>query len=208
MSGGTNSRTQILNKQTFEFTKRKRWADLLINELSEAIVLILSPGREVMFCGAAVNELLGWKDEEFIDRDLIEFITGERMSWSPQQPILTTVRPAEDEENFRKCFDECLRTRKELLSYARLKRKIPAGSGSNDVLFELKGYPHFIPQQFEDVCKCFFLMAKPFPPRNAAMCVSILNLMLFENTKRGAYQRKVKYVSRSQDGERTAATTR
>jgi hypothetical protein len=82
MNGATSSRTQIQNSQTFEFTKRKRWADLLITELSEAIVLILSPWRKVLFCGAAVVELLGWKDEEVIDKDFGEFITCGLAPWS------------------------------------------------------------------------------------------------------------------------------
>ena len=60
----------------FEFMKRKRWADLLISELSEAIILVLSASCKVLFCGHAVQELLGWKDEELVDGDLIELMNG------------------------------------------------------------------------------------------------------------------------------------
>lgn len=56
--------------------KRKRWADLLISELSEAIILVLSASCKVLFCGHAVQELLGWKDEELVDGDLIELMNG------------------------------------------------------------------------------------------------------------------------------------
>ena len=38
----------------FEFTKRKRWADLLITELTEAIILILSTQCQILYCSAAV----------------------------------------------------------------------------------------------------------------------------------------------------------
>jgi PAS domain-containing protein len=60
----------------FEFTKRKRWAELLINELSECIIFILSPSGKIWFCGNAITELLGWRDDEVVDRDLISFMNG------------------------------------------------------------------------------------------------------------------------------------
>lgn len=61
---------------TFEFTKRKRWADLLIHELSDAIILILSSDAKVWFCGRAVSELLGWSDAELIDRPFTDLVNG------------------------------------------------------------------------------------------------------------------------------------
>ena len=60
----------------WEFTRRKRWADLLITELSEAIVLVLSPRRKVHFCNPAVREILGWQDGELIDKDFKDFVNG------------------------------------------------------------------------------------------------------------------------------------
>ena len=60
----------------WEFTRRKRWADLLTTELSEAIVLVLSPRRKVLFCNPAVREILGWQDGELIDKDFKDFVNG------------------------------------------------------------------------------------------------------------------------------------
>ena len=60
----------------WEFTRRKRWADLLMTELSEAIVLVLSPRRKVLFCNPAVREILGWQDGELIDKDFKDFVNG------------------------------------------------------------------------------------------------------------------------------------
>lgn len=59
---------------TFEFTKRKRWADLLVTELTESVILILSADFHILYCGAAVNEILGWRDDELIDGDLADLI--------------------------------------------------------------------------------------------------------------------------------------
>jgi hypothetical protein len=60
--------------QTFEFTKRKRWADLLAAELADVIILILSPAREILYCGNAVTELLGWRVLDLLDHDLLDLI--------------------------------------------------------------------------------------------------------------------------------------
>lgn len=59
----------------FEFTKRKRWADLLITELADTIILVLSAECKVLFCGPSVNEILGWQDAELLNRDLCDFIS-------------------------------------------------------------------------------------------------------------------------------------
>jgi len=61
---------------TFEFTKRKRWADLLITELTEVIILILSTQCQILYCSAAVKELLGWRDEDLIDTEFFDLVNG------------------------------------------------------------------------------------------------------------------------------------
>ena len=43
----------------------------------EAIVFILSTDCEVLFCGTAVTKLLGWRNEDIMDGNLIEFMNGE-----------------------------------------------------------------------------------------------------------------------------------
>lgn len=60
----------------FEFTRRKKWADLLITELSGTLILVLSTSGEVLYCGAAAVELLGWKEEEVIDTELANWMHG------------------------------------------------------------------------------------------------------------------------------------
>jgi PAS domain S-box-containing protein len=64
------------NVHPWEFTRRKRWADLLMTELSEAIVLVLSSRRKVLFCNPAVREILGWQDEDLIDSDFKDLVNG------------------------------------------------------------------------------------------------------------------------------------
>ncbi|KAG1891459.1 white collar 2 type of transcription factor [Suillus subluteus] len=143
---------------TFEFTKRKRWADLLIHELSEAIIFVLSNECKVLFCSRAVSELLGWRDTELIDKDLVDLVNGE------------------DKHAFRASFEQSLRMRVEMLSYVRFKHQSEYASPAKEVLFEVKGYPHYIDD--EQYARCFFAVAKPFPSRNTAMLNTFLELKI------------------------------
>ncbi|KAG2041923.1 hypothetical protein BDR03DRAFT_913838 [Suillus americanus] len=143
---------------TFEFTKRKRWADLLIHELSEAIIFVLSNECKVLFCSRAVSELLGWRDTELVDKDLVDLVNGE------------------DKHAFRASFERSLRSRMEMLSYVRFKCQSEYASPAKEVLFEVKGYPHYIDD--EQYARCFFAVAKPYPSRNTAMLNTFLELKI------------------------------
>ena len=74
----------------FEFTKRKRWADLLVTELNDTIIFVLSEACQVWYCGNAVTELLGWRDEELVDSDLMDLMNG----MSPLPPVLSLLPPS------------------------------------------------------------------------------------------------------------------
>ncbi len=60
---------------TFEFTKRKRWADLLITELADTIIIVLSTDCKILYCGTSVHELLGWRDADLLNRDFGDLIS-------------------------------------------------------------------------------------------------------------------------------------
>lgn len=154
-----NSTSNAANSaSTFEFTKRKRWADLLIHELSEAIIFVLSNECKVLFCSRAISELLGWRDAELIDKDLVDLVNGE------------------DKHAFRASFEQSLRLRMEMLSYVRFKCQNEYTSPAKEVLFEVKGYPHYIDD--EQYARCFFAVAKPYPSRNTAMLNTFLELKI------------------------------
>jgi len=135
-----------------------------MTELSEAIVLVLSPRRKVLFCNPAVREILGWQDEELIDRDFADLVN------------------ANDRLSFCNTFAHSIARREELHLYARLFCKsdsfthmaVNPPPPSKEVLLEIMGYPHFI--LGESVCRCFFAVAKPYPSRNTAMLNTLLEL--------------------------------
>lgn len=82
MMSTVNSLTQ---KSTYEFTKRKRWPDLLITGLVDSVLFILSPSCIVLYVGTAVNELLGWRDVDLVDLDFIKLI-NRTLQINPSNP--------------------------------------------------------------------------------------------------------------------------
>lgn len=75
-SSQTNQNPASKTLSTFEFTKRKRWADILITGLTDVIIFVLSPEGKVLYCGTAVTELLGWNETDILDLRLDDFIIG------------------------------------------------------------------------------------------------------------------------------------
>ena len=71
-----SSKQAPVSSSVWDWTKRRKWADLLVNELAGTIILVLSPTAEVLYCGAAAVELLGWKEEDVVDTSLINWMHG------------------------------------------------------------------------------------------------------------------------------------
>ena len=78
--------TSLNQKSTYEFTKRKRWPDLLITGLVDSVLFILSPSCTVLYVATAVNELLGWKDVDLVDLDFIKLINRRLQVYSSNSP--------------------------------------------------------------------------------------------------------------------------
>lgn len=72
-------------------------------------------------------------------------------------------------------FDSCIASRSEMATFARLRGK--AGTDAHWPVFELRGHPHYDPDQRD--CQCFFAMARPYPSRNTAMYVLSPSLSSF-----------------------------
>ncbi|EMD38174.1 hypothetical protein CERSUDRAFT_122924 [Gelatoporia subvermispora B] len=169
----------------FEFTRRKRWADLLVAELSDAVALVLAADGTVWYCGAAVEELLGWRDAELVDGDFGDLVN------------------VEDRPGFREQLRGAIRARAEMRAYVRLQCKAEfcitddLASRPREVLFEITGRPHYcgddkLPQGPGDGAGagaqpgddapadflCFFAVAKPYPGRNTAMLHTFLELKM------------------------------
>ncbi|KAF8582269.1 hypothetical protein K439DRAFT_1351612, partial [Ramaria rubella] len=172
--------------QSFEFTKRKRWTETLFSEISETLFLIVSPSCKVLYCGSAVVDLLGWKEDQLVDADLGHFIEDE------------------DQDNFRWSFTESLRSGQDLFTYARFKcdrSPSPDKNAKSGLLFELKGHAHFIQGQQQP--QCFFLSAMPYPCKDIAMLNSFIDLRI-ENEK---LSQRIQHLKKSAESTTCAIET-
>ncbi|THG99980.1 hypothetical protein EW026_g2473 [Hermanssonia centrifuga] len=155
---------QAANQQmVFDFTKRKRWADLLVTELTEAIMLVLSVTGQV------------WGD-------LLSYV---RLLCKTDDDLYPSIPLPVSGSNH--------------TEFSQPQRQPP-----KEVLFEIKGYPHFVTKSKPsandglrgflnsverpaggmidpatgDEFKCFFAEAKPYPSRNTAMLNTFLELKI------------------------------
>ncbi|VDB82760.1 unnamed protein product [Peniophora sp. CBMAI 1063] len=164
--------SQAATPPAFEFTRRKRWADLLINELSEGIIFALSSTGKVLFCSHSSFELLGWRDEELVDHNVSE------------------IMHHADRDTFGSSLSDCCYSGGSLQTFARLSCKpdqlpgppglVPPAPPPPFVLLEFVGRPHFVPG--EQTARCVFAVAKPTPNRNTAMLNTFLELKI-ENAR-------------------------
>jgi len=81
---------------------------------------------------------------------------------------------ANDRLGFCETYARSIDRREELQFYARFFCKSDSFTHSSvtpppvkEVLLEIIGYPHFV--MGESTCRCFFVVAKPYPSRNVAM---------------------------------------
>jgi len=171
------------SSSTYEFTKRKRWPDLLITDLVDSILFILSHSCTVLYVATAVHELLGWRDVDLIDLDFIKLIN-----------------PA-DHNAFRIGFEYSKHgSNVESCLQVRLICNESAGQTAKELLVEIKLYPQKTRENATET-KCVFATATPFPGRNTAALNTLLDLKM-ENHR--LQRRIMEYKSRVAPGSSTS----
>ncbi|KAG8940384.1 blue light receptor, partial [Tulasnella sp. 408] len=159
--------------KAFDFTQRKRWADILVNELSGAVMFVLSSAANIVFVGEAARELLNWSDTN---------VQGMKFA--------SLLHP-DDEQPFTKAFFNCIQEQAELAIFVRLKSYHTESAlnhtGGKWPLYEIRGHPHFGPPNPsapfamaagypQAECKAFFATARPYPTRGSAILDSFFEL--------------------------------
>jgi PAS domain S-box-containing protein len=61
----------------FEFTKRKRWADVLISELVNVAVLVFSQTGDIIHADAAVHAVTGYSEDQLIGKNFSDILQGQ-----------------------------------------------------------------------------------------------------------------------------------
>ena len=180
---GQSSQQGQKGSQIFEFTKRKKWSNILLSEQPDTLIVILDYHSRVQYVGPGMREVLGWEVEELIETNFLDLVNGAYLLFFS---ILLRICclclalipsfPDDDKMGLGDRVKTCLESEKvaELSCYTRLKCR----SGSNfqssgpqqshkELLFEFRG--RRLPDYDDSQGKLIILVAKPYPSRNTAM---------------------------------------
>ncbi|KAF2260242.1 hypothetical protein CC78DRAFT_536504 [Lojkania enalia] len=139
-----------------EFTKRRNWSQRVLEELRD-FLHILTPDGRILYVSPSCRALTGYEPTQLIGRFIGEFIHPD------------------DSGIFVKEFNESIASGNPLRFFYRF-RKID----ETWAIFESHGHPHlsndaspFAPPNNMN-CSGFFMMARPYPAKNAALLDSFL----------------------------------
>jgi PAS domain S-box-containing protein len=140
-----------------EFTKRRDWPTRVVKELMDLLHILTPDGRMVYLSPSAEN-LTGYAPDELVGKFVVDFIHPD------------------DSGIFVREFNESIASGNPLRFFYRFRKK----DGSYTI-FESHGHPHltseaaaFGPNNAAGFCRGFFMMARPYPPKNAALLDSFL----------------------------------
>ncbi|KAF2656924.1 hypothetical protein K491DRAFT_596128 [Lophiostoma macrostomum CBS 122681] len=139
-----------------EFTKRRNWSQRVLEELRDFLHILTSDGR-ILYVSPSCKALTGWEPAQLINHWIGEFIHPD------------------DQGIFVKEFNESIASGNPLRFFYRFRK-----ADDSWIIFESHGHPHlssdnsgFVPPT-GNVCRGFFMMARPYPTKNAALLDSFL----------------------------------
>lgn len=158
MSGPPNSSTLT------EFTKRRNWSQRIIEELKDFLHIVTPDGR-ILWVSPSCKAITGYDAGMLVGKFIAEF-----------------VHP-DDSGIFMREFNESIASGNSLRFFYRFKK-----DDGTYMIFECDGHPHISsePQSagggpdhnmhntVTGVCRGFFMMARPYPTKNAALLDSFL----------------------------------
>lgn len=146
-----------------EFTKRRNWSQRIIEELKD-FLHILTPDGRILYVSPSCKSITGYDPQTLIGRFIAEF-----------------VHP-DDSGIFMREFNESIASGNSLRFFYRFKK-----DDGTYMIFECDGHPHISHepqamtgmensgvQQVTGMCRGFFMMARPYPTKNAALLDSFL----------------------------------
>lgn len=146
-----------------EFTKRRNWSQRIIEELKD-LLHILTPDGRILYVSPSCRVITGHEPNMLVGKFIGEF-----------------VHP-DDSGIFMREFNESIATGNALRFFYRFKK-----DDGTYMIFECDGHPHISPdppalmagispdlQQGAGLCRGFFMMARPYPTKNAALLDSFL----------------------------------
>ena len=140
-----------------EFTKRRNWSQRILEELKD-FLHVLTPDGRITYASPSAEQLTGYKQEELVGKFVSEFIHQD------------------DGAIFVREFNESIASGNMLRLFYRFRK-----ADSTYVIFETVGHPHLtnepsvgVPRNASGFCRGFFMMARPYPAKNASLLDSFL----------------------------------
>jgi len=139
-----------------EFTKRRNWPQRVIEELKD-FLHVLTPNGRLVYLSPSVKSLTGWTQGELMSSFLVDYIHPD------------------DSAMFVREFNESIASGNPMRLFYRFRKK-----DGTYTIFETHGHPHLAtgalygPNDGADFCRGFFMMARPYPAKNAALLDSFL----------------------------------
>ncbi|EKD18089.1 blue light regulator 2 [Drepanopeziza brunnea f. sp. 'multigermtubi' MB_m1] len=141
-----------------EFTKRRNWSQKVVEELKD-FLHILTPDGRIVYISSSGTQLTGYHRDELMNNFIVDFIHPD------------------DSGIFVREFNESIASGHPLRFFYRFRKK-----DDTYTIFESHGHPHLssevtsYPGQVNSsgFCKGFFMMARPYPTKNAALLDSFL----------------------------------
>ncbi|CAG8955718.1 hypothetical protein HYFRA_00010984 [Hymenoscyphus fraxineus] len=140
-----------------EFTKRRNWSQRVVEELKD-FLHILTPDGRIVYLSPSGTPLTGFASDELVGKFIVDYIHPD------------------DSGIFVREFNESIASGNPLRFFYRFRKK-----DGTYTIFESHGHPHltseaatFGPASAAGFCKGFFMMARPYPTKNAALLDSFL----------------------------------
>ena len=140
-----------------EFTKRRNWSQRVIEELKD-FLHILTPDGRITYVSPSVEFLLGYKPDKLVGHFIHDYIH------------------TDDHAIYVREFNESIASGNSLRLFYRFRK-----ADGSFAIFETVGHAHltseqsnFVPQGAAGFCRGFFMMARPYPTKNANLLDSFL----------------------------------
>ena len=140
-----------------DFTKRRNWSQRVIEELKD-FLHILTPDGRILYVSPSGKALTGYNSEELVGKFIVDFIH------------------VDDSGVFVREFNESIASGNQLRFFYRFRK-----ADSTYTIFESHGHPHltsdatgFGPNNATGFCRGVFMMARPYPTKNAGLLDSFL----------------------------------
>ena len=154
---GFGTQTNPNGSTLTDFTKRRNWSQRVLEELKD-FLHILTPDGRILYVSLSSKHLTGYDQGDLVGKFIVDFIH------------------TDDSGIFVREFNESIASGNPLRFFYRFRK-----ADNTFTIFESHGHPHLTsdaaalgPNNAASSCRGFFMMARPYPTKNASLLDSFL----------------------------------